>query len=114
MKKKILSFLIISIFSFTAIYGLCTQKSYAVNRCSTPCGFVDKSFLEAYTGDPNGEDLWFAKVKLTDTGDWSYLNVREEPSLNGPIIDKLKHGTKVQVRGEQIVRDGITWVWVRY
>ncbi|MCC5909279.1 MAG: SH3 domain-containing protein [Clostridiaceae bacterium] len=47
-------------------------------------------------GSVNRGGSSFATVNLQDTN--SYLNVRDEPSMNGNIIDRLSHGQQVTVR----------------
>ncbi|WP_099192321.1 SH3 domain-containing protein [Tepidibacter mesophilus] len=111
MKNKILSCVLIALFTLTAIYSLSDQKAYAHPE-NGKCGYVAKSFLKY---ESEGGSIAIATVQLDDTESWSYLNVRKTPSVNSKVVAKLNHGHKVKViKSSEETVGGITWVWINY
>lgn len=110
MKRGFFAFLLITVLGFMCMFTNAPQ-SYASEpcRCDGNHGYVASKYIKLMEGS-----TIYAKVTLDDKDDWSYLNVREEPSLDSKIIKKLHHGDTVKVGESSGTQDGISWVLIHY
>lgn len=110
MRKGFVTLLLISVFSLTCIFTN-VLPSYATEpcRCNGNHGYVAKKYIESMDGSKI-----YAKVKLDDEDDWSYLNVREKPSLDAKVVKTLHHGDIVKAGESEGSKDGIDWILIHY
>lgn len=59
---------------------------------------------------PNKKTLW---VGWVDVESWDVLNVRSWAGVENRIVDKLKRGTKVNVKDRRYDSDGTPWYYIQ-
>ena len=55
------------------------------------------------------ENVTGGKIRTIDNPDASYVNIRNQPGLQGDVLFRMKNGQKVDTTGNKINRDGFTW-----
>jgi hypothetical protein len=72
-------------------------------------GYAAGGFLELADGDPGGDEFPVDAVLAVQTDDGSNLNLREEPTIDGALIDGLPDGSIVVVLDGPVTADGHDW-----
>jgi N-acetylmuramoyl-L-alanine amidase len=82
---------------------------YELDTVDYGSGWAAGDFLALADDEPSDDEFPDGAVLVVATGDGSNLNLREEPSTDGEIIDQLPEGTSVTVLFGPESADGIDW-----